>query len=222
METHPVAGSSHRHLQKITKLETQVRGLLARLAVPAALFGILVDSLAAALGVRVEQVEASQDHIGCHAPVRECESKTLLASREGNHSQGSSFVCLLPLDAEEKARVQKAGGQVVKWMNSVDRVFVPGKHEPGLAVARAFGDFDLKSHGLIVNPVVRVHDIKPSDEFAVLCSDGVSPPVLCLSSAYDDSQARCVAQLFHALVCMEAFMCVPCVVLLESVAFEGA
>lgn len=70
--------------------------------------------------------------------------------------------------------MQKAGGQVVRWMNAVDRVFVPGKHEPGLAVARAFGDFDLKSHGLIVNPVVRVHDIKPSDEFAVLCSDGVS------------------------------------------------
>jgi len=77
------------------------------------------------------------------------------------------------LCAEEKARVQKAGGQVVKWMNGVDRVFVPGKHEPGLAVARAFGELDLKSHGLIVSPVVRVHDIKLSDEFAVLCSDGV-------------------------------------------------
>lgn len=76
-------------------------------------------------------------------------------------------------DPVEKARIQKAGGQVMRWMNAVDRVFVPGKHEPGLAVARAFGDFDLKGHGLIVNPVVRVHDIQPHDEFVVLCSDGV-------------------------------------------------
>ncbi|CAI5462601.1 unnamed protein product [Closterium sp. Yama58-4] len=73
----------------------------------------------------------------------------------------------------EKARVQEAGGKVLNYMNTIDRIFLPGKSEPGLAVARAFGDFELKSHGLICRPDVTVRTIDPNDQFVVMGSDGV-------------------------------------------------
>eukprot|EP00475_Leptophrys_vorax_P030171 TRINITY_DN45004_c1_g1_i1.p1 TRINITY_DN45004_c1_g1~~TRINITY_DN45004_c1_g1_i1.p1 ORF type:complete len:315 (+),score=13.80 TRINITY_DN45004_c1_g1_i1:342-1286(+) len=73
----------------------------------------------------------------------------------------------------EKARVQEAGGKVMNFMNTVDRIFLPGKNEPGLAVSRAFGDFDLKGHGLICRPEVLVRTVEPTDEFIVMASDGV-------------------------------------------------
>ncbi|CAI7740052.1 unnamed protein product, partial [Closterium sp. NIES-53] len=39
--------------------------------------------------------------------------------------------------------------------------------------ACAFGDFELKSHGLICGPDVTVRTIDPSDQFVVMGSDGV-------------------------------------------------
>ncbi|CAI5527039.1 unnamed protein product [Closterium sp. Naga37s-1] len=73
----------------------------------------------------------------------------------------------------EKVRVQEAGGKVLNYMNTIDRIFLPGKSEPGLAVARAFGDFELKSHGLICRPDVTVRSIDANDQFIVMGSDGV-------------------------------------------------
>lgn len=76
-------------------------------------------------------------------------------------------------EQEEKARIIKAGGRVLNFYNSVDRVFAPGKHEPGLAVARAFGDFDLKPHGVISVPAVTSHSIQAADKFIIIASDGL-------------------------------------------------
>ncbi|GJP34022.1 hypothetical protein CLOM_g18503 [Closterium sp. NIES-68] len=73
----------------------------------------------------------------------------------------------------EKVRVQEAGGKVLNYMNTIDRIFLPGKSEPGLAVARAFGDFELKSHGLICRPDLTVRSVDPRDQFVVMGSDGV-------------------------------------------------
>lgn len=41
-------------------------------------------------------------------------------------------------------------------------------------MARAFGDFCLKDHGLISMPDVSYHHITEKDEFVVLATDGVS------------------------------------------------
>ena len=41
-------------------------------------------------------------------------------------------------------------------------------------MARAFGDFCLKDHGLISMPDVSYHRITEKDEFVVLATDGVS------------------------------------------------
>jgi serine/threonine protein phosphatase PrpC len=41
-------------------------------------------------------------------------------------------------------------------------------------MARAFGDFCLKDHGLISRPDVSYHRVTEKDEFIVLATDGVS------------------------------------------------
>lgn len=73
----------------------------------------------------------------------------------------------------EKERVTAAGGRVMNFMNTIDRIFLPGKCEPGLAVSRAFADFDLKGHGLTCEPEVFKHTLGPGDQFIVMASDGV-------------------------------------------------
>lgn len=56
----------------------------------------------------------------------------------------------------------------------IDRVWLPHHDSPGLAMSRAFGDFVLKSHGIIAVPDVSYHRLTPKDQFLVLASDGVS------------------------------------------------
>ena len=53
------------------------------------------------------------------------------------------------------------------------RVWLPNSDSPGLAMARAFGDFCLKDFGLISVPDVYYHQITEKDEFVVLATDGV-------------------------------------------------
>ncbi|CAI7863805.1 unnamed protein product, partial [Closterium sp. NIES-54] len=112
------------------------------------------------------------------------EAVQLTIDHKASNPESSSLVSLppaspsapacLPLTAAEKVRVQEAGGKVLNYMNTIDRIFLPGKSEPGLAVARAFGDFELKSHGLICRPDVTVRTLDANDQFIVMGSDGVS------------------------------------------------
>lgn len=53
------------------------------------------------------------------------------------------------------------------------RVWLPNSNSPGLAMARAFGDFCLKDFGLISVPEVSYRHITERDEFIVLATDGV-------------------------------------------------
>lgn len=53
------------------------------------------------------------------------------------------------------------------------RVWLPDIDSPGLAMARAFGDFCLKDFGLISVPEVSYRRIAEKDEFIVLATDGV-------------------------------------------------
>ena len=73
----------------------------------------------------------------------------------------------------------------------VARVWLPNNDSPGLAMARAFGDFCLKDYGLISIPDVFYRRLTEKDEFIVLATDGVSSslyslfllnkPLVCLS-----------------------------------------
>lgn len=56
----------------------------------------------------------------------------------------------------------------------VSRVWLPNIDSPGLAMARAFGDFCLKDFGLTSSPDVSYRRLTEKDEFVVLASDGVS------------------------------------------------
>lgn len=55
----------------------------------------------------------------------------------------------------------------------MSRVWLPNNDSPGLAMARAFGDFCLKDYGLISVPDVSYHRLTEKDEFVILATDGV-------------------------------------------------
>uniref|UniRef100_A0A7N0ZXL1 PPM-type phosphatase domain-containing protein n=1 Tax=Kalanchoe fedtschenkoi TaxID=63787 RepID=A0A7N0ZXL1_KALFE len=75
----------------------------------------------------------------------------------------------------EEERIKKFRGRVHALHNEpeVTRVWLPNNDAPGLAMARAFGDFCLKDYGLISVPEISYHCITEKDEFVVLATDGV-------------------------------------------------
>ncbi|KAK6123861.1 hypothetical protein DH2020_042394 [Rehmannia glutinosa] len=84
---------------------------------------------------------------------------------------GSTAVALI----KQAARIQKCKGRVFALQDEpeVARVWLPNSDSPGLAMARAFGDFCLKDFGLISIPDVYHHHITERDEFVILATDGV-------------------------------------------------
>ncbi|KAI5084465.1 hypothetical protein GOP47_0000634 [Adiantum capillus-veneris] len=78
----------------------------------------------------------------------------------------------LPKEAE---RILKCKGRVFALEDEpeVARVWLPYDDAPGLAMARAFGDFCLKDFGLISMPEVTRRKLTPNDQFVVLATDGV-------------------------------------------------
>lgn len=79
------------------------------------------------------------------------------------------------LFAEEAARIQQCKGRVFALQDEpeVSRVWLPNSDSPGLAMARAFGDFCLKDFGLISVPDVYYRRLTEKDEFIILATDGV-------------------------------------------------
>ena len=75
----------------------------------------------------------------------------------------------------EEERIKRYRGRVFALRNEpeVARVWLPNADSPGLAMARAFGDFILKDFGLISIPDVSHHRVTEKDEFVVLATDGV-------------------------------------------------
>lgn len=55
----------------------------------------------------------------------------------------------------------------------VPRVWLPFDDAPGLAMARAFGDFCLKDYGVISVPEFFHWTLTDKDQFIILASDGV-------------------------------------------------
>ncbi|XP_074579812.1 putative protein phosphatase 2C 72 [Curcuma longa] len=82
---------------------------------------------------------------------------------------------LKPSVPEEAERIRKSNGRVfaLKSEPHVQRVWLPDENYPGLAMARAFGDFHLKKYGVISVPEVSRYRLTHRDLFVVLASDGV-------------------------------------------------
>ncbi|XP_059665602.1 probable protein phosphatase 2C 33 [Cornus florida] len=78
----------------------------------------------------------------------------------------------LPAEAE---RIRKCKGRVFSLRDEpeVSRIWLPNYDSPGLAMARAFGDFCLKDFGLISVPEISHRRISEKDEFVVLATDGI-------------------------------------------------
>lgn len=76
----------------------------------------------------------------------------------------------------EAERITSCMGRVFALDEEPDihRIWLPDEDCPGLAMARAFGDFCLKDFGLISTPQVSYRKLTDKDVFVVLATDGVS------------------------------------------------
>lgn len=79
---------------------------------------------------------------------------------------------LCPGEAE---RIRQCRGRVFALHDEpeVSRVWLPFDDSPGLAMARAFGDFCLKDYGVIAVPEMSYRQLTDRDQFIVLATDGV-------------------------------------------------
>ncbi|KAJ7979110.1 Phosphatase 2C family protein [Quillaja saponaria] len=105
------------------------------------------------------------------------DSRAVLGTRD---IDGTLTAVQLTIDQKpnlprEAARIKLRKGRVFALQHEpeVSRVWLPNTNSPGLAMARAFGDFCLKDFGLISVPDVSLHRLSEKDEFVVLATDGV-------------------------------------------------
>ncbi|KAK9742029.1 hypothetical protein RND81_03G144100 [Saponaria officinalis] len=104
------------------------------------------------------------------------DSRAVLGKLSENGIQAIQLtVDLKPGVPAETERIRNSKGRVFALSNEqhIERVWLPEEDIPGLAMSRAFGDFDMKSHGIIVTPVVSHHHLSSDDLFVVLATDGV-------------------------------------------------
>ncbi|XP_027350460.1 probable protein phosphatase 2C 33 isoform X2 [Abrus precatorius] len=105
------------------------------------------------------------------------DSRAVLGTREKDNNLVAVQLTVdlkpnLPAEAE---RIHKCKGRVFALQDEpeVARVWLPNNDSPGLAMARAFGDFCLKDFGLISVPEVSYRRLTEKDEFVVLATDGI-------------------------------------------------
>ncbi|KAG1327334.1 putative protein phosphatase 2C 66 [Cocos nucifera] len=105
------------------------------------------------------------------------DSRAILGTRDKDNNLVAVqlTVDLKPNLPREAARIQQCRGRVFALQDEpeVARVWLPNNDSPGLAMARAFGDFCLKDYGLISVPDISYHHLTEKDEFIVLATDGV-------------------------------------------------
>ncbi|MFS8019812.1 putative protein-serine/threonine phosphatase [Helianthus anomalus] len=105
------------------------------------------------------------------------DSRAVLCTRAKDNSRVpvQLTVDLKPNLPEEAERIRKCKGRVFALRDEpeVARVWLPNHDSPGLAMARAFGDFCLKDFGLISVPQVSYRCLTEEDEFVVLATDGI-------------------------------------------------
>lgn len=105
------------------------------------------------------------------------DSRAILGTRDKDDSLVAVQLTVdlkpnLPAEAE---RIRKCKGRVFALHDEpeVSRVWLPNNDSPGLAMARAFGDFCLKDYGLISVPDISFRRLSEKDVFLVLATDGI-------------------------------------------------
>ncbi|XP_010522631.1 PREDICTED: probable protein phosphatase 2C 52 [Tarenaya hassleriana] len=105
------------------------------------------------------------------------DSRAILGSKDSNDSMVAIqlTVDLKPDLPREAERIKRCKGRVFALQDEpeVPRVWLPFDDAPGLAMARAFGDFCLKEYGVISIPEFSHRVLTDRDQFIVLASDGV-------------------------------------------------
>ncbi|KAJ6800478.1 putative protein phosphatase 2C 66 [Iris pallida] len=105
------------------------------------------------------------------------DSRGILGTRDRDNNLVAVqlTVDLKPNLPKEAARIHQCRGRVFALQDEpeVARVWLPNSDSPGLAMARAFGDFCLKDYGLISVPDISYRRLTEKDEFIVLATDGV-------------------------------------------------
>ncbi|KAI3940544.1 hypothetical protein MKW98_024951 [Papaver atlanticum] len=106
------------------------------------------------------------------------DSRAILGTRDKKDNSLIAVqltVDLKPNLPKEAARIRQCKGRVFALQDEpeVSRVWLPNNDSPGLAMARAFGDFCLKDYGLISVPDVSYRRLTEKDEFIVLATDGI-------------------------------------------------
>ncbi|KAL7142170.1 hypothetical protein ABFS83_08G106000 [Erythranthe nasuta] len=105
------------------------------------------------------------------------DSRAILGSKDSNDSMVAIqlTVDLKPDLPREAERIKRCKGRVFALQDEpeVQRVWLPFDDAPGLAMARAFGDFCLKEYGVISIPEFSHRILTDRDKFVVLASDGV-------------------------------------------------
>ncbi|XP_059663132.1 probable protein phosphatase 2C 52 [Cornus florida] len=105
------------------------------------------------------------------------DSRAILGSKDNNDTMVAIqlTVDLKPDLPREAERIKRCKGRVFALQDEpeVQRVWLPFDDAPGLAMARAFGDFCLKEYGVISIPEFSHRVLTERDKFIVLASDGV-------------------------------------------------
>lgn len=105
------------------------------------------------------------------------DSRAILGSKDSSDAMIAVqlTVDLKPDLPREAERIKKCRGRVFALQDEpeVPRVWLPFDDAPGLAMARAFGDFCLKDYGVISIPEFTHRILTERDQFIVLASDGV-------------------------------------------------
>lgn len=105
------------------------------------------------------------------------DSRAVLGTTTEDHSLLALqlTVDLKPDLPKEAERISRFKGRVFALRDepSVKRVWLPHQNTPGLAMARALGDYCLKNFGVISEPEVTYRRLTKKDKFVVLATDGV-------------------------------------------------
>ncbi|KAK7257456.1 hypothetical protein RIF29_31456 [Crotalaria pallida] len=105
------------------------------------------------------------------------DSRAIMGSKDSDDSMVAIqlTVDLKPDLPREAERIKRCKGRVFALQDEpeVHRVWLPFDDAPGLAMARAFGDFCLKEYGVISIPEFSHRLLTDKDQFIVLASDGV-------------------------------------------------
>ena len=113
------------------------------------------------------------------------DSRAIIVYDESpNNNLKNTKVFPLSYDAKpdnpgEKERIIECGGEVEKMIDEGDigvgpfRVWIKGKHYPGLAMSRSIGDMDAKSVGVIPNPQIIEYKINSNTKYLIMASDGI-------------------------------------------------